>query len=77
MLESGVFFCILSTHYSCSASLDRVLSELEVRFSGKDKKIFCALGDICRRETPDEGCLPQIAKFYEIEGEILEAEQKM
>ena len=40
-----------------------MLSELELRFSGNDLEILCALGNIC--------------KFYNIDSETLEAEQKM
>ena len=57
--------------------MDKVLSELELRFSGNDQEILCALGDICHSETPDEESFSRVAKFYEIDGDILEAEQKM
>ena len=57
--------------------MDKVLSELELRFSGNDQEILCALGDICHSETPDEKSFSRVAKFYEIDGDILEAEQKM
>lgn len=33
----------INTYY---ASMDKVLSELELRFSGNDQEILCALGDI-------------------------------
>ena len=36
------------------------------------------MGNICRIETPDEeSSVSRVAKFYKIDGEILEAEQKM
>ena len=54
-----------------------MLSELELRFSGNDQKIPCALRNICYSETPDKGSFSRVAKFYKIDGEILEAEQKM
>ena len=56
-----------------------MLSELELRFSGNDQEIFCALGSICTctSETLDKESFSRIAKFYNIDGEILEAEQKM
>ena len=54
-----------------------MLSELEVRFSGNDQEILCALGNICNSETPDKESFSSIATFYNIDGEILEAEQKM
>jgi len=54
-----------------------VLSELELRFSGNDQEILCVLGNICHSETPDKESFSCVAKFYKIDGEILEAEQNM
>ena len=59
------------------ASIEKVLSKLELRFSGNDQEILCALGNICHSETPDKESFPRVAKFYKIDGEILEAEQKI
>ena len=59
------------------ASIEKVLSKLELRFSGNDQEILCALGNICHSETPDKESFSRVAKFYKIDGEILEAEQKM
>ena len=59
------------------ASIDKVLSKLELRFSGNDLEILCALGNICNSETPDKESFYRNAKFYNIDSEILEAEQKM
>ena len=53
-----------------------MLSELELRFSGNDQEILCALGNICNSEAPDKESFSRITKFYNI-GEILEAEQKL
>ena len=64
----------INTYY---ASIDKVLSELELRFRGNDQEILCALGNICNSETPDKESFSLIAKVYNIDGEILEAEQKM
>ena len=64
----------INTYY---ASIDKVLSELELRFSGNDQEILCALGNICHSETPDKESFSRVAKFYKFDGEILEAEQKM
>ena len=58
----------INTHY---ASIDKVLSELKPRFSEND------LGNICNSETPDKESFSRIAKFYNIDGKILEAEQKI
>ena len=52
-------------------------SELELRFCGNDQEIFCALINICNSEIPYKKSFSCIAKFYNIDGEILEAEQKM
>ena len=54
-----------------------MLSELELKISGNDQDILCALGNICHSETPDKESFSHVAKFYKIDGEILEAEQKM
>ena len=35
------------------------------------------MGNICQSETPDKESFSQVAKFYKIDREILEAEQKM
>ena len=64
----------INTYY---ASIDKALSELELRLRGNDQEILCALGNICNSETPDKESFSRIAKFYNIDGEILEAEQKM
>ena len=45
--------------------------ELKLGFSGND------LGNICNSETPDKESFSRIAKFYNIDGKILEAEQTM
>ena len=50
----------INTYY---ASIDKVLSELELRFRGNDQEILCALGNICNSETPDKESFSRIAKF--------------
>ena len=54
-----------------------MLSKLELRFSGNDQEILCALGNICHSEILDKESFSRVAKFYKIDGEILEAEEKM
>ena len=54
-----------------------MLSELELRFNGKDQEILCALGTSCHSETPHEESFSRGAKFHKIVGEILESEQKI
>ena len=44
-------------------NIDKVLSELGLRFSGNDQEILCALGIICNSETPDKESFSRIAKF--------------
>ena len=63
----------INTYY---ASIDEVLSELELRLRTNIQEILCALGNICNSETLDKESFSCIAKFYNIDGEILEAEQK-
>ena len=58
----------INTYY---ASIDKVLSELELRFSGDDQETDC------HSETPDKESFSRVAKFYKIDGEILEGKQKM
>ena len=52
--------------------INKVLSVLELRFSGNDQEILCALGNICNSEIPGKESLSRIAKFYNIDGEILD-----
>ena len=64
----------INTYY---ASFDKVLSELELRFSGNDQEILCAMGNICHGITPDKESFSPVSKFYKIDGKILESEQKI
>ena len=41
---------------------------------GNDQEILSALGNICNSETPDK---ESFSRFYNTDGEILEAEQKL
>ena len=65
---------LINTYY---ASIDKVLSELGLRFSGNNQEMLCDLGIICQSGTPDKESFFRVAKLYKIDGEILEAEQKM
>ena len=64
----------INTYY---ASIGRVLSELELRFSGNDQEILCDLGKIGQSETPARESLTRVAKFYKIGVGILVAKQEM
>ena len=59
----------MNTYY---ASIGKVLTELEPRFSAKEQEIICALGNICYSETPNEESFFRVAKFYTIDDEILD-----
>ena len=52
----------INTYY---ASIDKVLSELELRFRGNDQEILCTLGNICNSETPvkAEKATPALLSF--------------
>ena len=54
-----------------------MLSKLDLRFSGNDQEILCALGNICHSETLDKESFSRVAKLYKLDGKILEAEEKM
>ena len=62
---------------TCFASIDKVLSDLEFRCSGNDQEILCDLRTICQSKTPAKERLTRVAKFYKIDGEILDAKQEM
>ena len=55
------------------ASIYKMLSKLDLRFGGNDHETICALGNVCHSKTPDKEGFPRVAKFYKINGEILEA----
>ena len=58
-------------HLTCASCLDKVLSELELRFSGNDQEILCALKNNRHSETPDKENFFHIVKVYKIDCEIL------
>ena len=64
----------VNTYYP---SIDKVLSELELRFSGNDQDIIHALGDVCQNKDPKVESFALVAQFYGIDQEILQVEQKM
>ena len=57
--------------------VSKALSKLQLRFSGNDQEILYALGNISHSEKPVKESFSRVAKFYKIDGEILQAEQKM
>ena len=67
-------FSAVSQTYIYYASIDKALSKLQLRFSGNDQEILCALGNIYHSETPNKESFSRAAKFYKIDGEILKDE---
>ena len=51
-----------NTYYA--SIIDKVLSELQLRFSGNDQEILCALKTICHSETTDKRSFFRVAQFY-------------
>ena len=62
-----------NTYY---ASINKVLSELELRFSGNDQEILCALENICHSETTDKGSFSRGAKFYNFTARLWKPSRK-
>ena len=50
----------MNTYY---ASIDKVLSELELRFTGNEHEITFALGTLCHSEKSDKESFYRVAKF--------------
>lgn len=58
--------------YFCS--LDKVVSELETRFQRNDQDILCSLGDIILNEKPSDTSFENVASFYKLDQDLLEAD---
>ena len=50
----------MNTYY---ASIEKVLSELELRFCGNEHEITCALGTLCHSEKSDKESFCRVDKF--------------
>ena len=57
------------------ASIDKGLSDLELRFSGNDQKMLWKISVTVKHLIKKAS--PAFTKFYKMDGEILEAEQKI
>ena len=57
------------------ASIDKGLSDLELRFSGNDQKMLWKIS--VKVEHLIKKASPAFTKFYKMDGEILEAEEKI
>ena len=61
-------------------SLDDVLAEIEIRFSGNDQDALCALGDITLSDSPTSDSFESfdlVASYYNLDRELLQADQRM
>lgn len=58
-------------------SLDRVLAEIENRFSGNDQDVLCALGDVTISDSPARGSFDLVAGYYNFDKELLQANQRL
>ncbi|XP_066947160.1 zinc finger MYM-type protein 1-like [Macrobrachium rosenbergii] len=57
------------------SSIDKVLSELEVRFKGNDQAVLCAFGAIAISDSQSDYEL--IENFYGLDKDLMEAEQRL
>ena len=58
-------------------SLDKVLAEIETRFSGNDQDVLCALGDITLSDSPTSASFDLVARYYNLDRELLQADQRL
>ena len=64
----------INTFYT---SLDKVLAEIETRFSGNDQDVLCALGDITLSYSPTSDNFDLVARYYNLDRELLQADQRL
>ena len=64
----------VNTYYN---SIDKVLSELEVRFKGNDQDVLCALGAIAISDSPSQSDYELVANFYGLDKDLMEADQRL
>ena len=57
-------------------SLDKVLAEIENRFSGNDQDVLCALGDVTLSDSPASDSFDLVAGYYNFDKE-LQADQRL
>ena len=56
-------------------SLDKVLAEIENRFSGNDQDVLCALGDVTKIDSLASNSFDLVACYYNFDKELLQADQ--
>ena len=64
----------MNTFYT---SLDKVLAEIETRFSGNDQDVLCALGDITLSDSPTRASFDRVARYYNLDRELRQADQRL
>ena len=58
-------------------SLDKVLAEIENRFSGNDQDVLFALGDVTESDSPASDSFDLVAGYYNFDKELLQADQHL
>ena len=58
-------------------SLDKVLAEIENRFSGNDQVLLCALVDVTLSDPPASDSFDPVAGYYNFDKEQLQADQRL
>ena len=58
-------------------SLDKVLAEIEIRLNGNDQDVLCALGDITLNDSPTSDSFDLVARYYNLDRELLLAGQRL
>ena len=58
-------------------SLDKVLAEIEIRLNGNDQDVLCALGDITLSDWPTSDSFDLVARYYDLDRELLLAGQRL
>jgi hypothetical protein len=56
-------------------ALDTVIGEIKERYTVDDQDILCALGDVVLSNQPSEDSEDKVAKFYELDKDLIQAEK--
>ena len=58
-------------------SLDKVLAEIENRFSGNDQDVICTLGDVTLSHFPANDSFDSVAGYCNFDKELHQADQRL
>ena len=58
-------------------SLDKVLAEIENRFSGNDQDVICRLGDVILSDSPATDSSDLVAGYYNLDKKLLQGDQRL